>query len=537
MVSVSRARLAAAARALDVLPRRMPVERIARLVEGGVRRQLDGQILVGHGNGAALLAMDDRDRAAPVALTRDAPVAQAVVHLARADRLLGELGLFQAVRRFLEGLFGAEPVEERRIDHRAVAVEGLVLDGEGRGVFARRQDHRPERQIVLAGEIEVALVAGRAAEDGARAVVHQDEVGDVDGQRPVLVERMHGADAGVEALLLGRLQLGDGGAHVAAFLAECRELGIVLGRRLGERMVGSERDERRAEQRVGARRVDLDLGLAFGRRLLVEREADQQAFGAADPVRLHQAHLLRPLVERLQRLEQLVGIVGDLEEPLGQLALLDERAGAPAAAVDHLLVGEHGVVDRIPVDLRRFAVGEALLQHVEEELLLVPVVVRRAGGELARPVERQPHRLELPAHGVDVLVGPLRRVHLALHGGVLGRHAEGVPAHRVQHVEALGALVACEHVAHGVVARVADVDAPGRIGKHLEDVALRALVLVGGAEDVVLFPDFLPVLLACGRVVALIGHTASNFRDLEALSGVMSLKAPCGSRRLDDSRG
>ena len=422
----------------------MPVERIAGLVEGRVLRQLDRQILVGHGNGAARLAMDDRDRAAPIALARDAPVAQAVVHLARAHRLLAELRLFQPLRRLLEGALGVESVEERRVDHRAVAVEGLVVDGERGGIFARRQDHRRERQIVLAGEIEVALVAGRAAEDGAGAVVHQDEVGDVDRQRPILVERVDSADAGVEALLLRRLQLGDGGAHVAALLAEGGERRVGLGRRLGQRMVRRERHERGAEQRVGARRVDLDLRLALGRRLLVEREADQQAFGAADPVGLHQAHLLRPLVERLQRLQQLVGVVGDLEEPLRQLALLDQRARAPAAAVDHLLVGEHGMVDRIPVDLRRLAVGEALLQHVEEQLLLVPVVVGRAGGELARPVERQAHRLELPAHGVDVLVGPLRRMHLALHGGVLGRHAEGVPAHRVQHVEALGALVACE---------------------------------------------------------------------------------------------
>ncbi len=60
--------------------------------------------------------------------------------------------------------------------------------------------------------------------------------------------------------------------------------------------------------------------------------------------RLHQAHFLRPLVERLQGFQQLVGILGDAEEPLRQLALLHKRAGTPAASVDDLLVGEHGVV-------------------------------------------------------------------------------------------------------------------------------------------------------------------------------------------------
>jgi hypothetical protein len=55
------------------------------------------------------------------------------------------------------------------------------------------------------------------------------------------------------------------------------------------------------------------------------------------------------LVERAEAVEQLLGEVGDLQEPLVELAPLDQRAGAPAAAVDHLLVGEHGHVDRVPV--------------------------------------------------------------------------------------------------------------------------------------------------------------------------------------------
>ena len=56
------------------------------------------------------------------------------------------------------------------------------------------------------------------------------------------------------------------------------------------------------------------------------------------------------------------------------------------------------------------------------------------------------------------------------HRGVLGRQAERVPAHRMQHVEALRALVARDHVAERVVAHVAHVDAARRIGEHLEHV-------------------------------------------------------------------
>ena len=126
---------------------------------------------------------------------------------------------------------------------------------------------------------------------------------------------------------------------------------------------------------------------------------------------------------------------GDLEEPLRQLALLDQRARAPAAAVDHLLVGEHGLVDRVPVHLRLLALDQAGAQKIEEHLLLVLVIGRIAGRDLAAPVERQPHGLELLLHRRDVVVGPRLGMDLALHGGVLGRHAEGVPAHRMQHAK------------------------------------------------------------------------------------------------------
>jgi hypothetical protein len=85
---------------------------------------------------------------------------------------------------------------------------------------------------------------------------------------------------------------------------------------------------------------------------------------------------------------------------------LDRARRAPAAAVDHLLVGEHGPVDRIPVYLALLAVDEAGLEQVEEQRLLVAVIVRLAGGELAAPVEREAEPLQLRLIGRDVLRRP-----------------------------------------------------------------------------------------------------------------------------------
>ena len=177
-------------------------------------------------------------------------------------------------------------------------------------------------------------------------------------------------------------------------------------------------------------------------------------------------------------------------------------AGAPALALDHLLVGQHGLVDGIPVDPGLAAVGEPRLPEVEEHLLLVAVVARVAGRELAAPVERQAHRLELRLHGGDVGVGPFLGMDLLLHRRVLGRQAEGVPAHGMQHVEAAGALVAGDHVALRVVAHVAHVDAPRRIGEHLEHVVLGPRLIHHGAEGLAIVPDLLPLGFGLAEIVA-----------------------------------
>ena len=95
---------------------------------------------------------------------------------------------------------------------------------------------------------------------------------------------------------------------------------------------------------------------------------------------------------------------------------------------------------------------------------------------------------------------------LARHGGVFGRHAECVPAHGMQHIEALGALVSRHHVAHGVVADMAHMDAPRRIGEHLEHVVFGSVARLVGPKKVLIRPDRLPMLLAVRRVVAFACH-------------------------------
>jgi hypothetical protein len=156
-------------------------------------------------------------------------------------------------------------------------------------------------------------------------------------------------------------------------------------------------------------------------------------------------------------------------------------------------------------------VDEADLEEIEEQLLLVLVVAGIAGGDLARPVEGEADRAQLLLHRRDIGVGPGLGVDLVLHGGVFSRQAEGVPAHGVQHVHAEHALVARQHVAHGVVAHVAHVDAPRRIGKHLEDVVGVLAFVVLHFEGVGFVPGLLPARLFNPRIVAF-DNSSSHFR-------------------------
>jgi hypothetical protein len=228
--------------------------------------------------------------------------------------------------------------------------------------------------------------------------------------------------------------------------------------------------------------------------------------GSADPVALHDAHFLRPALEPVEGLEQILGKFGDGKVPLRHLALLDQSTGAPAAAVDHLLVGKHGAIDRIPVDLAELALGQAGTQEVEEHLLLVLVIARIAGCDLAPPIKGQSHGLELRLHRRDVFIGPRLGMDLALHGGVFRRHPESVPAHGMQHVEPGGALESRDHIAHGVIAHVPHMDAPRRVGEHLQHVVFLARVVVAGGKNAPLLPCRLPAGLGLAGVVALDRH-------------------------------
>ena len=304
-----------------------------------------------------------------------------------------------------------------------------------------------------AREREVALIVAGHRHDRAGPVLHQ-HVGGHEARHLLAVHRIHGVHTERDALPgVGFLavverrvaDLLDQRLHGAPCAAE-------FGQLLHERVLDREHEERHAPERVRTRGEDPDLVAG-----LVDRERDVRALAAPDPVALHREHALRPFDERVHVVEQALRVVGDLEEPLRQVAALDHRAAALTRTLDHLLVRQHGLVLGAPVDGGVLAVRQAALEEPQEQPLRPAVVLGIAGAHEPRPVERHPHPLERGHPMFDVRVRPLLGMDPALDRGVLRVQTEGIEADRVQHVVALHPLEASHHVAAAERLRVAHV--------------------------------------------------------------------------------
>ncbi len=452
--------------------------------------QQDRQFLLGHRLGAVLGAVHHRDRAAPVALAGDQPVPQAVVDLGVAQPPLHQPGGGGRL-----GLGDVHPVEKAAVD--LAAGPGVHRLRPALRAFGRL-DHR---QLVDEGEVEVALVFAGDGHDGARPVGAEHVVGEV--QRDLgAVERVDGVGAGEDAPLL-ELALGGLPFHlrsVADPLDEFGHLPLLGGagrQRRDERVLRGQDDIRHAEDRVDPGGEDADLGVGA-----LDGDVELHALGAADPVALHRLDPLRP-VDRVEVVEQLLGVVGDAEHPLLEVAFDHHRAAPVADTALGLLVGQHRLARRAPVDRRHLLVGQAGLVELDEQPLRPPVVVGLAARQLAAPVVGRPQPLDLGLHGGDPLPGDDPGVDPLGDGGVLGREAERVPPHGRQHPEALHRLVAAEDVAEGVVPDVAHVDRPRRIRVHAQVVELRARIALVDLVRAALVPDPLPLGLDGLDVVAL----------------------------------
>ena len=384
-------------------------------------------------------------------------------------------------------------------------IDGLAAGLDGSAVLIV-QDDRHDRQVVLAGKLKVALVAAGNSHDGAGAVVGHDVVGNPHGDL-LAIDGIYDVAAGKGTMLLeGTLGTLDGG-DVLGVLDDLGD-GLLVLRALDElvqaRVLGSQDKEGDTKERVGTRGEDGDLALVAldGLAILVAQgKVDLGALGAADPVGLHLLDALGPAGKLLQIVEQLLGVLGDLEVPLLKVALLGLGAAAPALALGDLLVGQNGLAVRAPVDRVLLAVDQALFPQLLKDPLTPAVVVGAAGLDHAIQIVGEAHALHRGKRLIHVLIRPGGSLRIVFDGGVLGGQAKGVEADGVQHVVAAHAGLTGHGIADGVVARVAHVQVARRIREHLEHVLLGLTVVGVDGKEVGVLPGLHPLGLNGLRVV------------------------------------
>jgi len=463
-------------------------------------RQRQRQLVLRQRHPAAFLAVHQRDRLAPVALAGEDPVAELVVDLGLADALL-----LQPFGDGGDGVLDGEAVEEVGVYQDA----RLVLGGEGGLLHVLPAGHHlDDLTAKLLGELPVPVVVGGDGHDGPGAVGGQHVVGDEDGDF-LAVDGVHAPDAvQLHARLflvqLGALQvgLGGGGLLVGPHLTGVSQLPglqpafhqLVLR---GQHHVGG------PEQGVGPGGEHHDV--VPGGTL----EGDLRAGGAADPVALLDFHALDE-VQIVQVVDEPLGILGDLQHPLG-LLLADDGGAAPLAhALHHLLVGQHALAGGAPVHGHGGLVGQALLIELEEDPLGPLVVVGVRGVHHPVPVKAEAQPLELAGEAGDILPGDHGGMDVVFDGVVLRGQAEGVKAHGEEDVIAVHPLFPGDDVHGRVGPGVAHMEPlTGGVGELDEAVELGLAAVIPGGEDLVLLPFFLPFGFDGGEIVFQFSHTLS----------------------------
>ncbi len=388
-------------------------------------------------------------------------------------------------------------------------------------------DDLPDLEAVALGESEVAFVVRGHRHDRAGSVLHQDVIGHPD-RDALVIDRVHDVAPGEHTVLLLRLALDGRPRPGVPDIVE--DFGFVLrsfDQPRYEWMLGREHEEGCAEERVGARREDLDLVPE-----VVHSKEHVGALGPADPVPLHRQHTLGPLLEQRHLVEEHVGVVGDLEEPLLEVSSLDLGAAALAPPVDHLLVREHRLIVRAPLDRSILPVREALLEEAEEEPLRPAVVLGLVRGEDAIPVDRPAHAFHLRADRGDVPRSFVAGVRALLDRGVLRGQAERVEPHRAHYGEAVATAEVGDDLAQHVVADVPHVQVARRVREHLEHVGLLRVALellavrIRHLEGSLVLPDALPLLFDRSWVVLLHRRSCSPQTTKKPLAREASEERP-----------
>jgi len=129
-------------------------------------------------------------------------------------------------------------------------------------------------------------------------------------------------------------------------------------------------------------------------RFRVEPKINFRSLASTNPTSLSIFYDIGPLVKPIQTLQHFFSVGPDIKPPLVQLPLFDYCPRSPTTTIlVNLFVCENSLINWIPVNESWFLICQPSVQHLEEDLLSVLVVLRLARANLFRPVKLKPETI------------------------------------------------------------------------------------------------------------------------------------------------
>ena len=276
---------------------------------------------------------------------------------------------------------------------------------------------------------------------------------------------------------------------------------VVYAQFFNQRMLSGKNNIGNAVNRIRAGGVNRNAFADFR-----EIKAEFQAFAAANPVALHGFNAFRPAFQQIKVFQKFVCVIGNFKEPLFQVLFYYFVVAAPAFAVNNLFVGKYGVAGVAPVNGRFLFNSQAAFVKQFKEPLGPFIIIGFAGSYFAVPVVRKAEAFLLSRHIGNVFHRPFFRRNAVFNSGVFRGHAEGIPAHGVQHVKTVHGTETGYNVADGIVADMAHVQIAGRIREHFQHIRFRAAAVHLCFKSFVFFPISLPFGFNLMGIILFLNH-------------------------------
>ena len=308
------------------------------------------------------------------------------------------------------------------------------------------------RQTHSLGELVVTFIVRWYTHDRACTVAFQYEVGDPDWYTLAIqrVQRIGSSEDSRHSTLITRAQAID--RSLVSRYAD------TLGRGcdgIDKGVMRSQGYESHPEDSIQPCRIDLHSLLRY----IFNCHAELQPRGATNPVALERLDALGP-VELIQVIQELLGIAGYFQKPLLQPASLYERTTAFTMTIDHLLVGQHGLIFRAPVYGRGLALCQPGLKQLQENPLRPAIIAGISRIQLVRPIEAVANTLQLPlTKALNVARREGARVDTTLNSEVFAMDAECIKTHRLKHIVALHRHPAAMYIRTNIGVHVANMQA------------------------------------------------------------------------------